>query len=82
MTNGRAIFQRDLDILEDSARRNLLKFSKKKPAPQVEQLHTLVWAVKRLNCSCIENHLEVTADARLNMDPGVHSHCPSGNQHT
>lgn len=46
MTNGRPIFQRDLDILEDSARRNLIKFSKKSAA-QVEELHALVWAVKQ-----------------------------------
>lgn len=46
MTNGRAIFQRDLEILEDLARRNLIKFSKKS-APQVGQLHTLVQAMKR-----------------------------------
>lgn len=45
MTNGRAIFQRDLDILEDFTR-SLIKFSKKS-APQVEQLHTLVRAMKQ-----------------------------------
>ena len=47
MTNGRAVFHRDLDILEDWARRNLIKFSKKKSAPQVEELHTLVQAMKQ-----------------------------------
>lgn len=39
MTNGRVVFQRDLDIHEDWARRNLTKFSKKKCAPQLELLY-------------------------------------------
>lgn len=44
MTNGRDVFEKALDILEDLASRNVIKISKKS-ASQVEELHTLVQAM-------------------------------------
>lgn len=48
MTNDRAICQRDLDILEDLVLKSLIKFSRKKTAPQCcAQPYPLVWSMKQ-----------------------------------